>query len=231
MKQTKGWRFALLTTTLAWLLAVCSAANGETIIVNKQPDLGPYWHPLDGTPNGTYVYADSFVYSGPTGMSMTTVGAYMLNQGGGPGTPFQFEVLADSGNSPNPNAVLASTGFAQDGNTSLALFTNTLTSPLSLVTGTEYWIALSTVGQPSQGSYRMGGHTQNSGGYNDNGTFWYSNDPAGQSFDGRALTPEMAIYAEGVMSSVPEPSAFVLASIGGIGMLIAVRRRSRSRPH
>jgi hypothetical protein len=40
------------------------------------------------------------------------------------------------------------------------------------------------------GSYQAGGHTQNSV-YNDDGTFWYSNDPAGVKLCPSKLTPEM----------------------------------------
>ena len=81
-----------------------------------------------------------------------------------------------------------------------------------------YWFAATVVGESGPGFYQVGGHTQNSQ-YNDNGTFWYSNDPSGQSFDGQNLTPEMAFH---VGTAVPAPASLALAGLGG---LVATRRR------
>jgi len=70
---------------------------------------------------------------------------------------------------------------------------------------------------------KWGGHTQNSI-YPDYGTFWYSNDPSGLSFDGRGLTPEMAIYVAGGAGQVPEPATLSLLG-AGLGALALLRRR------
>jgi len=107
-------------------------------------------------------------------------------------------------------------------NTTLQLINNTLLSPVSLTNGVRYWVAASTVGQ-SGGSglaYQVGGHTQGV----DLGTFWYSNDPAGQNFDGRSQTPEMAIFV-GSGVSVPEPATYTLLLAG---FAVAALRRRRA---
>lgn len=220
-------RFATVGLLACMSLALDVSA---AVIVDKIPDVGDFWQPLDGNPNGTYVYADSFVFTGTTGTLLETVGIYLRNQFGGAGTPFRFEVYADNGNAPDPTSVLGVTNYQQVANTTLSLVTDALLAPISLVNSTQYWIAASVVGQASQGSYQMGGHTQNSI-YPDNGTFWYSNDPAGLAFDGQGLTPEIGIYAEsGAAAAVPEPSslALVCISFGVVGLLC---RRNAHRRH
>jgi len=217
--------------TAALLFAGVLAASSSLpagIIVDKSPDLGAYWQPLDGTPSGTYVYANSFLFTGTTGTLMDTVGIYLLNNSASSGTPFRFEVYADAGNAPDPLTVLGVTGYQQVANPSLALVTNTLLTPISLTSGVQYWIAASTVGQPSSGSYQVGGHTQNSI-YSDNGTFWYSNDPAGLVFDGQDQTPEIGIYASSGLTAVPEPASLALAGVGAAGLWIGTLRRRRQR--
>ena len=220
----KSWWFAPRAAfVLLVLISLVSGAAAVTI-VDKVPDLGPQWEPLDGTPYGGYVYANSFVFGGSSGTLMKSVGIYMFNAGGATGSPFRFEVYADNANAPDPNTVLGLTNYMQVANTSLDLVTRPLLSPINLVNGTRYWIAASTVGQASQGShYMVGGHTQNSI-YVDNGTFWFSNDPAGLVFDGQAQTPEISIYAS---TAIPEVSTFALFGLGTLGLMVWRRRKVR----
>lgn len=210
----------------AIILLVFAAAgvSSASVILDKVPNLGPFWSPLSST--GSYVYADSFVLAGGSDSLLTKLGVYMeLLDVGTPGSEFRFELLADSAGSPDPTAVLGQTASLQATNTSLALVTASLLGPVRLTLGTRYWIAVSTVGLGGVGSYQVGGHTQNSI-YNDNGTFWFSNDPTGltwDAFNGEGRTPEMAIYAEG--SPVPEPGT-CLALFAGLIALAVLRRKS-----
>jgi hypothetical protein len=213
------------------LLALSIGAASQShaaVIIDKVPDVGPFWQPLGGS-SGSYVYANSFVFNGTTGTMLEMVGAYIQRiNGTGLGTSFRFEVFADNANSPDANTVLGTTGFVQTANQTLSLLASTLLAPISLTSGTRYWIAASTVGQTFAGDYQVGGHTQNSI-YNDNGTFWYSNNPAGQPFDGQNQTPEMAIYAAGTFAAaVPEPSTFALGGMG-LGWLVLARWRLARR--
>jgi hypothetical protein len=190
------------------------------VIVDKSPDLGAYWQPLSG--DGTYVYSNSFVFSGVSGTLVDTLGVYMQFNGGS-APAFRFELLGDNSNSPDPGTVLGVTGYQTYTGSSLQLITDTLLFPYALTNGTRYWVAASTVGQSGTGDYQVGGHTQNSI-YNDNGTFWYSNNPAGTVYDGQRLTPEMAIYASGGGAAIPEPASIALIA-GGLGLLGFFRRR------
>jgi hypothetical protein len=214
-------RFAGLALAALLLPALAPAA----VIVDKSPDVGPYWHPLSG--DSTYVYASSFVFNGASGTMVDTLGVYMLfdlQEGGGSPAPFRFELLGDNSNAPDPANVLAVTGYQTFSGTSLQLVTSSLLVPYSLSSGTRYWIAASTVGQQGAGDYQVGAHTPNSI-YNDNGTFWYSNDPNGLNFDGTGFTPEMAIYAAGEgQSAIPEPATMALCA-AGLGLLALIRRR------
>lgn len=208
----------------AVLLTVTSSAKASTIILDKAPDVGASWLPLSGT--STYVYANSFIFSGATGNMLDTVGVYLRSENG-IAELFRFLVMADDLNAPDPGAVLGSTNTTSTTSDSLTLVTMPLISSFALTNGTRYWIAASTVGLASNGGrYQVGGHTQNSI-YPDFGTFWYSNDPSGLNFDGQRLTPEMAIYATIAGAAVPEPSTLMLF---GAGMaLLAARLRKTTR--
>lgn len=221
MKVTNFVRCAIAAVALS---AVAPAA----VIIDKPADVGPYWQPLSA--GGTYVYANSFLFTGTTGTVADTLGVYMRVSGGeGTGSPFRFELLADNANSPDPANVLAASGYQQFSGSTLQLVTGSLLVPYALTNGTRYWVSASTVGQQGGVAYQVGGHTQNSV-YADNGTFWYSNDPAGISFDGQRLTPEMAIYVAGGEAQIPEPvtSATIAA---GLGLLVFLRRRNQAPPN
>lgn len=197
---------------LATMLLVLSGSSwmgtAGAATLTKAPDLGDYWNPLSSW--GTYVYADSLI--APVTGIVTDLGAWLR----GGSSSLVFEVLADSGNAPNGAEILASTGVLSFNNASLTFEHAAPLSPAALIAGEEYWFAASTVGLGGTGVYDVGGHTQNSGGIFDAGSFWYSNDPVGQSFDGRNLTPEMAFSL--TISSLPEPTTFVLFAAGIVAL-------------
>lgn len=245
MKRTV--KFAALL--LGGILAISSSASAAIVIVDKTPDVGPYWLPLaGGPPGGTYVYANSFIFGGTTGTLMETVGVWLQNIGApdpndpfgpaipAPGSLFRYEIYADNSNTPT-GALLESTAYMQAANTTLQLVTGLLGNAVSLTNGTRYWIAASTVGQANQGRYQVGGHTNNSGPYdNPSDSFWFTNYSNGSFIDnpqdpgvGGPLTPEMAIYAEGrepnPSQGVPEPGSLAIWGLGFLACVAGVRRR------
>ncbi|MBS1835375.1 MAG: hypothetical protein JST65_21840 [Acidobacteria bacterium] len=192
-------------------IALATSAFADSVIVDKTPDVGPYWNPLGG--HGTYVYANSFL--APSSVSANILGIYLTRMNGSAGTPIRFELWADNGNTPEGGAVLGVTGYHQYPSTTLTLQTAQMSAPVSLVAGTRYWVIGSAVGQTWQGNYQVGAHTQGA----DGGTFRYSNDPNGVGFTTEGSTPEMAIYVASSAASVPEPSpltALVLPLAAGL---------------
>jgi len=222
-----------------FLLLTTAVQAGST--VSKPADQGPNWAPINNS-NGTYVYASSFI--SPESGSATTLGTYLRLSSGvsGFGPDIRFEVWGDN-NGPDAGNVLASTG-------SLTLVTDTnltfFSAPVAienqtLVNGVTYWFVATVVGETvATGSYQVGGHTQNSVCV-DNGTFWYSNDRAGVSFDGQNLTPEMAFEVQingggtpvcgQIAPPTPVPTLdtaglLLLILLAGIGGMVFVRTRA-----
>ncbi len=198
-------RKALIVSAIVAAGAAVASAD-----ITKNPDLGNYWFPVGA--NGTYVYADSFVADGN---SVYNLGTWLDSLGTG-GSDVRFEVWGDTGAGPDPFNVIASTGTLSIGDTSGLQYFQANASG-SMTSGNMYWFIITGVGETGPGSYQTGGHTQNSQ-YNDNGTFWYSNDPAGISFDGQRLTPEMAFH----VGTIPAPASLALLGLGGLS---AARRR------
>jgi len=213
-----------LSVLAVGLFAAANLSFGA-VIVDKAPNDIPFgtWNPLSGT--GTYVYAGSFVASDAA--LVNVLGIYIANEDTmlDP-SQFQLQLWGDLGNAPDPFNVLATTGILTQPSNILALITGNLLAPVNIVAGTRYWIAATTVGLSGTDEYGVGSHIQNSV-YNDNGTFWYSNDAAGINFDGQALTPELSIYAEGdvVGGEAPEPATWAMMAMG-LGGLAAWRKRT-----
>jgi hypothetical protein len=199
-----------------------SAGTATAGLIEKPPDLGPFWHPLG--PDGTYIYADSFVAdeTGPVDL----LGTWLRLDNGNPGVGgmIAFEVYPSiDGNpalGPDTTNVIVSTGLIDIGGGTVDLTLYTAAPDFSgiLNAGETYWFGANAIGGGEGADpYQVGAHTQNSV-YNDNGTFWYSNDPNGVDFDGQGLTPEMAFS----VNIVPAPGAIALLGLAG---LCGTRRR------
>lgn len=200
-----------------YAVVASALAAGAAVVcadITKTPDLGNYWNPIGANGTSTWVYADSFVADAS---GVTDLGTWLDSLGTG-GSGLRFEVWGDTGgNGPDPFNVIASTGSVNIGDTSgLQYFEYPASGAIS--TGSMYWFVITAVGETGPGFYQTGGHTQNSQ-YQDNGTFWYANDPNGIVFDGRGLTPEMAFH----VGTIPAPAG--LALLGLAGLVAKPRRR------
>jgi hypothetical protein len=201
-----------MNKTCLMAVIVSAGATAALADITKNPDLGNFWNPL-GPNGGTYVYANSFIADD---VAIDELGMWLDDLGTG-GSSVRFEVWGDTGGSgPDANNVIASTGSLNIGATGgLNFFSSSASGGLTV--GNLYWFAATVVGESGPGFFQVGGHTQNSQ-YNDNGTFWYSNDPSGQFFDGQRLVPEMAFH----VGTIPAPASAALLGLGG---LLASRRR------
>lgn len=210
-------RRLLLGVALAGMIAMPAVAD---TMIDKQPDVGPWWNPLGaGT---TELYASDFI-APDTDTKVTTLGTWLEAYTGGPDfAVVDFEIWGTdpSTGGPDFDNIICKTGTMQTNVAALTLYTmDVVTGPAILTPGERYWFVASAwgLGDPSYGYYRVGGHTQNSA-YQDNGTFWYSNYADDGYFDGQGLTPQMAFQ----VGLVPAPGALALLGLAG---LIGRRRR------
>ncbi|MBE0640176.1 MAG: hypothetical protein IH598_16805 [Bacteroidales bacterium] len=203
------------------------ASRAPSIVLTKAPDLGPWWQLINNI-GGTYVYSNSFISPGdgkPIDLGMWLMVGYL----GTPLPSIRFEIWGDNGGAPDPTNVLATTGsLAPAATGTLAFFSSPVLPGASILTnGSKYWFCATVVGEPfAIGGYQTGGHTQNSV-YNDNGTFWFSNDPAGIFFDGQNYTPEMAfqVTIDSIPPSVPLTNWALYLGIFLMVMFTAIRFR------
>jgi hypothetical protein len=214
-------------SAVAGVVAAClisSTFAHASVTITKSPDLGPFWFPL--STSGSFGYADSFV--APSSGPVADIGLWLTNFSGDTSSqPLVFEVVGSAGGGgPDTTDVLATTGaLTLDVTSSLSLFSESTTSSANLIAGDTYWVVGDEVGLSGGGQVQVGGHTQNSEGIVDNGTFWFSDDPSGVSFLGPNTT-EMA-FTVTLSSSVPEPSTWAMMLLGFAGLGFAGYRRSR----
>jgi|GEM_PF-1001622 len=233
MKMIKQVAFA----TIALLMALSAQAAST---VHKPADAGAYWQPL--STGSSYVYADSFI--APESGTPTSLGAFLLQSVAGVPS-VRFEVWGDNNGPDSGNVIGATASFTPAVDGTLQFFSEPVATVLDTMTvGEVYWFVATVVGEPAAaGSYQVGAHTQNSVCV-DNGTFWFSNDPAGISFDGQNLTPEMAfeVQINGggnracgslVDNTVPVPvptldqwGLLLLLLLAGISGMVFVRART-----
>jgi len=217
-------------TTFAAFALIATSASAAT--VTKSPNQGDNWSPLSN--GGTYIYANSFV--APTSGSVTGLGTW-LNSRGSQGSDLVFQIFGsiggNSSNGPDSSIVYATSGVLSGLTLNSLTFVDggSISSLISLLAGETYWFAASTVNLGGgSGRYNVGGHTQNSEGIVDGGSFWYSNDRTGVNFDGRGLTPEMAFSVTiGDNQQVPEPGSLALLSIALLGAVAAKSRKKASQ--
>ena len=202
-----------LLSAFVVLFALTQGVSADTV-VQKPPDIGAYWYPVGNA--GSYVYGDCFI--APVGdTNVTMLGTWLAPFTGEPLVPAQdtrrpssqgdvllgdpqtavvrFQVWGTTGGGgPDWQQVLASSDPFSSNLAGLNFYSLPVTSGGGPLTpGVKYWFVVTAVGlgDPNWVPYQVGGHTQNSV-YNDNCTFWYSNDVDGHVFDGTNNTPEMA---------------------------------------
>lgn len=209
-------RIPLLGLALAGLVTVPAAA---ATLIDKPPDIGPYWNPLGN--GNTEIYASDFL--APEGDTVVdALGMWLLAlSGGSPHAVVNFEIWGTApGGGPDYDNVIAWTDTMQTEVGTLELYTmGVIGGPATLTPGDRYWFVATgwNQGDPGYGNYQVGGHTPNSV-YQDNGTFWYDNSPGDGVFDGQNLTPQMAFQ----VSLIPAPGALALLGLAGLA-----RRRRR----
>lgn len=193
------------------------AANAG--LIEKAPDQGPWWSPLNSN-DGSYIYANSFV-ADESGR-IESLGFWAWKDDDQLSGQVILEVY-EAGPTPDSSSVVARTAVIDllftDRN-SLDFFQAPTIFSDAITAGGQYWFAANVIGLPTNGDFGVGGHTQNSGGIIDDGTFWASNDADGIHFDNENLLPEMAFR----VNVIPEPGTFALLGIGVAGMGFARRR-------
>ena len=213
----------MLASAFASFAAPASAAT-----ITKSPDLGPYWHELGEGSN--FIFADSFVatISGP----VTDIGIWLINSSGDTSAqPIAFNVFGSTDGQPDGANILATTGtIILDVTNTLSLFDEKVMSSADLTPGDTYFVAADVLGLSGGGELQVGGHTQNSEGILDNGTFWNSYDPTGITFE-NGIAPEMAFTVTFSPGAVLEPETWTMMLIGfaGLGYVGYRRRGARTR--
>jgi len=195
------------TFALVALACMLAGAAFSTTIISKPPDLGAFWQPVGNEP--TYIYSDCFIAPAGPDLTVTQLGTWLQPIYETPHAIVRFEIWGSLGGGPDCTNVIAATATFSTEAGGLNLYTLPVaTGGGPLVTGVKYFFVITGfgLGNANYGMYQVGGHTQNSV-YQDNCTFWYSNQPDGCTFDGMNLTPEMAFEVTLSGTTAVEPLA------------------------
>ncbi|RXK55222.1 VPDSG-CTERM sorting domain-containing protein [Oleiharenicola lentus] len=181
-----------------------------------------YWNPV--SPNGTHVYAQSFVAQASGDVSV--LGTWLNTLDYDASTTLKFQILGSlSGNpvlGPTISTVYASTAAIGSMSGPTSYYSGAATSYTSLVAGQTYWFAINAIGGGGNGRYQASSANDD---LQDGGSFWYSNS-SGSYFDGQNNQPGMAFKVTvSDSSSVPDAGSTVLLLLSGFVGLVAVRRK------
>ena len=62
------------------MTAAAVASMASAYVLDKTPDIGPWWHPLGVSPD-TSIYANSFIFTGANNdATLSQVGVYLQSQ-------------------------------------------------------------------------------------------------------------------------------------------------------
>jgi hypothetical protein len=199
---------------MRFIVLICAAAliaSGAwaTTYVDKEPDLGQYWNPLDND-NMTYIYADTFTCPAGSDVVVTNLGMWLLLLYGTQPPQLTFEIWqCDANGVPVFGTSMCSTDYVSSSSGALTYVEAPVVSPVALTPGVMYaFVANGYHNFSNDGSYQVGGHTQGE----NPGYFYYSNYPESSYFDGQHLTPEMAFKA--TLNPIPEPA--LVAPLAGL---------------
>lgn len=211
---------------VAALAAAPLASHAGTVVKDVDDPLGTA---ILGTGFST-IYANSFV--APNDGVVTEMGVWLRNSLPG-AIRFQvYESLDDDvALGPDSTRVLPSSPVDTGAHPDLAFvdFDGCITDLGSLVGGHTYWLAATVVGLDSNATYNNAMHIPNTDGIVDNGTFMWSDDPAGLFFKGPFSEPfEMAFSV--TVSPVPEPAGLAMLAFGLPLVALGARRRGRGTP-
>jgi len=140
------------------------------------------------------------------------------------GSDPDFNVYLDSNTGGKPGSVIEQIGFgvAATADYPGSLITaNSIATPITLTSGTEYWLVLRPADSGSFVGWSDGGSPSVPFAYSpDGGTDWNTATASDQfQIDGTPITA----------TATPEPSSLPLASLGVLGLLIAARRAVKQR--